>query len=84
MIDTPIQPGDVFVRQYGDKELVHVILPESEWSAKIPYLRLHGISIDSTWNRTREGYGGHKKKWHYVGTVPAYWLDYLWRNWSLR
>jgi len=74
MKGTPIQPGDIFVRQYGDTELIHLYLWRYTGSAKQPYIRLTGKGGDSTWNTTREEVErrphrqGHT--WRYVGTVP--------------
>lgn len=79
-----VQPGDVFVVQRGETEHIQVVLPDTEWTAKVPFIRLNGSSGDSTYTRLRSRWGSHQRRWRFVGTVPAYYLDYLWRNWTLR
>jgi hypothetical protein len=76
-----IEPGDVFVRRFPGRDMIHVILPDSQWTAKVPFMRLSGVSCDSTYVRYRDQYGAG---WQYVGTIPVTHLDYLQRNWTLR
>lgn len=85
MTDDLIQAGDVFVREYGKREIVHVILPSSPFSSKRRYMVLNGTSIDSTWSTYRSSYHTFRKSTYtHVGTIPADYLNYLWRNWTLR
>lgn len=76
-----IKVGDIFVRHYGNNEQVLLMLPSRPKSAKQWYRRLHipGVSIDSAWWERRNGIGGHARgpKWHYVGTVPAEFIEEL-------
>lgn len=76
-----IQPGDVFVRIWGKKELVYLMLPIGSNTAKQPYLRLHTGGVDSTWCHTRTAYAaGNWRRvitHHYKGTVPEWFLKQL-------
>lgn len=83
MMKDRIKPGDVFVKRAvsSGRESVHVILPESEWTAKVPFMRLYGASDDSHYHRFRDEY---PKGWTYVGTVPEPHLFNLYRTRTLR
>lgn len=82
-----IQAGDVFVKQWGKKSLVHVMLPNntSRWG-KQKYMRLDGGGIDSTYNNRRSSYGNTStdRRWHYVGTIPTHYLTELIEKGTLR
>jgi hypothetical protein len=70
-----IQPGDIFVRPYGGREIIHLYLERGLGSGKQPYIVLTGVTSDSTWNMTREAverrpYASRKGLWRFVGTVP--------------
>ena len=75
----PIQPGDVFVKRWGERELIHVMLPRGPHSRKQTYMRLPSGGIDSTWCRQRHSYGNTstERRWRYVGTVPDWFLTEL-------
>lgn len=74
-----IQPGDVFVKRWGKRELVHVMLTPSPRSSKQPYMILSSGGTDSTNCRRRSRYGNtmSKVRWHYIGTIPPFYLTEL-------
>ena len=74
-----VQPGDVFVKRWGSKQLVHVMLPPTPSSAKQPYMVLDSGNTESTHNKHRSTYGNTttKVRWHYVGTIPEPYLSHL-------
>lgn len=67
-----IQPGDVFVKQWGKREIVLIMLPHSPNVAKQRYQRVGG-GQESTWSTSRSAmeerkYGGG---YAYKGTMPV-------------
>jgi hypothetical protein len=82
-----IQPGDVFVKQWGKTEMVIVMLPRTSSSAKQHFMRLHRGTTESTWATQRANLvlpWRKRRGWRYVGTIPEQHLNYLRRNWTLR
>ncbi len=81
-----IQPGDVFVKRWGVRDLVHVMLPMNSRSAKQPYMNLASGTTDSTYNHKRSSYGSRsgKNRWRHVGTIPADRLVELTEKGTLR
>jgi len=81
-----IQPGDVFLKRWGDDYRCHIMLPRVPRSAKQPYMSLPSGNRDSTWNRNRSSYGNTttKRRWVYVGTMPTNYLNQLVLNGTLR
>jgi hypothetical protein len=81
-----IQPGDVFVKDWGQRQLVHVMLPRTPKSAKQPYMILSSGGRDSTWCTRRSSYGNTTtdRRWRYVGQIPAEWLSMLIGRGTLR
>jgi hypothetical protein len=80
-----IQPGDIFVRRYPNREAIHMYLERGLGSGKQPYIVLTGITTDSTWVTTREGVERRPRRqgsnWRYVGTVPqGYILELIERR----
>lgn len=71
-----IEPGDVFVKEWGKREIVLVVLPKSPDQAKTPYLRIGG-GRDSIWSTRRDSFGGRRNPYRYVGTVPEWFLKEL-------
>lgn len=75
MIDNRVQAGDVFVKQWGQREIVLVMLPRTPSSAKQPYLRLPaGTTEGGYWSRREQL---DRRKYRYVGTVPLMFLPDL-------
>jgi hypothetical protein len=81
-----IQSGDVFVKRWGQRNLVHVMLARSPRSAKQPYMILPSGGTDSTWCTLRNRYGNTStdRRWHYVGTMPERYLTELTARSTLR
>lgn len=73
-----IQPGDVFVKRWGDRDLVHIMLPRGR-HGKQPYMILDSGNQDATWNDRRSTYGNTtvNRRWRYVGTIPPIYLGQL-------
>lgn len=75
-----IQPGDVFVKPWGRRQIVHVFLPPRRNSNKQYYMRLHSGNIDSTWVENRSGMTdeyAYSGGYCFVGTVPQWFLQQL-------
>lgn len=74
-----IKPGDVMVKRWGQRNLVHVMLPRNSRSAKQPYMILSSGGIDSTYTNYRSRYGNTTtdRRWCYVGTIPTAYLNEL-------
>jgi hypothetical protein len=78
---TNIQPGDVFVKTRGGRELILLMLPRTERSGKQPYSRLstQKHDIDSAYWTDRERIGNFTggQRYKYVGTVPPEYIDII-------
>jgi hypothetical protein len=74
-----IQTGDVFVKRWGQRDLVHVMLAPTSRGAKQPYMILDSGGTDSTWNKVRSRYGNTTtdRRWRFVGTIPGHYLSML-------
>jgi hypothetical protein len=57
-----IQPGDVFVKRWGERDLVHIMLPRGR-HGKQPYMILDSGNQDATWNNRRN------KLWRWAARV---------------
>jgi hypothetical protein len=81
-----IQPGDLFVKDWGTKQLAHVMLPKGPRSAKQPYMLLGSGNYESTWSDSRSRYGNTTtdRRWRFVGTIPAEHLTVLFDRGTLR
>jgi hypothetical protein len=78
--DTFVTPGDVFVKTWGHRELIYMILavPPANSGRKIPYIRVHTGSVETCYRRTHrswtcDSYKG-KRDHRYVGNVPEGWM----------
>jgi hypothetical protein len=78
---TNIQPGDVFVKTRGGRNLILLMLPRTERSGKQPYVRLstQNHNIDSAYwtDRDRVGNFSSGQRYRYVGTVPPAYIDII-------
>lgn len=84
--DVTIQPGDVFIKRWGDRCLTHIMTKSTRRVAKQQYMRLESGRFESTWNTHRARYGNTstKRRWHYVGTIPEPYLAELIERKTLR
>lgn len=92
-VDTPIEAGDIFVKRWGQREIILVMLPRKGpifgdrnrlYGNKQPFVKLHlpAGRTESTWNKTREAFCRRYRtsdKYHYMGTVPEGWIPTLMR-----
>jgi len=87
--DPKIQPGDTFVRQWGSREIILVMLPRGAahagtarayLGAKQPYLRVGGGTDSGWWVRRSDVKGrgkDRKQSYRFVGAVPAWFIEEL-------
>jgi hypothetical protein len=76
-----IQPGDVFVKVRGGRELILLMLPRTQRSGKQPYVRLstkdHNVDAAYWTDRNRVGNFSGGQRYEYMGTVPQEYIDIL-------
>src|SRR5690349_13498718 len=53
-----IQPGDIFIKMWGSRLIVHMMLPRVLTSAKQPYINLTTGTAEATWCMYRSTYHG--------------------------
>lgn len=84
-IDNPILPGDMFVKQWGKREIIWVALHRRSWKGKQPWLLLHTGGIISSWHDSRHDImvrrgASRSAGFRYVGTIPEWFLAELTQN----